>query len=195
MVWVSILAIPGLRMRFANNALQARKLRLLSFDELSLSMQFVLLPLDHFSLLFYLRLLFLDCIEQDNCDAVIFDAFDLAFVPASDEQRFDIGDFFGDQTQVGQAAVFPCERNRTQAADQIETGRESTNIFLVTDAGRAERDFLGPVSAKWRSCGACAKSGFNHPVDDKSLRRICWDTYRGIIYEYRAVFQTLKRPP
>ena len=48
-------------------------------------------------LLFDEVLLFFHGVEQNDGDAVILDALDLAFVVVGDKQRFDFGDFFGNE--------------------------------------------------------------------------------------------------
>ena len=78
-----------------------------------------MLPADKFfqtvnllSLLLDLRLLFVHCIYKNDSDLIVFDALDLAVEVMRHEQRFDLGDFFGDQAKIVFASLFPVEGDR-----------------------------------------------------------------------------------
>ena len=104
-------------------------------DQLPLSVQFVLLPLDHLVLLCYLCLLFLDCVEQDNGDAVVFHALYHAFSVVGRQQRLFLRYLFGNETQISHSILLPVKGDRPKTFDQIEPAHEIVDILLVPDTG------------------------------------------------------------
>ena len=60
-------------------------------------------------LLFDLRLLLFDGVDENDSHAVVFDAFDFAFIVVRDEQWFDLGDLFGDKAHIAHSALLPVE--------------------------------------------------------------------------------------
>ena len=67
-----------------------------------------------------LSLLFFEGIDEDRAEAIVFDAFDLTFFVAGDEQWLGLGDLLGDQAEVVRLAIFPVEGYRAQAIDEIQ---------------------------------------------------------------------------
>jgi len=89
------------------------ELRLLSFDLLLLR--------------FYLGLLFPHSVDQDDTDAVVFDAFNLSLRVVGDQQRINLLDIFRAETQVAPPALFPGKTNWTQTAHYIKPAKEWLN--------------------------------------------------------------------
>lgn len=54
-------------------------------------------------------MLFVDGVDQDAADPIVFDAFGFAFIGWGRQQRLDLGHCFGDQTEIGHSAVAPVE--------------------------------------------------------------------------------------
>src|SRR5262245_52369397 len=104
-------------------------------------------------LLFELRLLLFDRIYQDDIDAVILDAFDLALLVVDDKQRVDFFDIFRAKPQIAQTAVFPVESNWPQAIDDVESVGVGREIGFVSEAGRAIADSIVNVDAEVRAAG------------------------------------------
>ena len=105
------------------------------------------LGIDLFFLCFDLRLLLLDLIllffegvDKDGAQAIVFDAFDLAFLVAGDEQWLGRGDLLGDQAEVVRLAIFPVEGYRAQAIDKIQPAGEIGDVVLVANRRRAGGD-------------------------------------------------------
>jgi len=71
---------------------------------------------------FDLCLLLFESVNEDRAQAIVFDAFDLAFLVAGDEQWLGRGDLLGDQAEVVRLAIFPVEGYRAQAIDKIPDG-------------------------------------------------------------------------
>jgi hypothetical protein len=80
------------------------------------------------SQVFDLYLLFVHGIDEHDTDAVVFHTLDLTPRIRRRQQRFNFGDFFGDQTYVEHPAVFPVEGNGSQPRYQIQSGTKGIDI-------------------------------------------------------------------
>ena len=105
------------------------------------------LGIDLFFLCFDLRLLLLDLIllffegvDKDGAQAIVFDAFDLAFLVAGDEQWLGRGDLLSDQAEVVRLAVLPIKRHRAQAVEETQTATPIRDVGLVANRRRAGRN-------------------------------------------------------
>src|SRR5206468_10733907 len=64
-------------------------------------------------------LLLFDGVDEHDVQAVVLDAFDLAFVVVRDQQGFYLRDAFGPESEVTRAVRFPSETNRAQAIKNL----------------------------------------------------------------------------
>jgi len=76
-----------------------------------LSLNLFLLTLIRFFERFDLPLLFLNGIDQHYSDTIILYTFDFAFGVGGGEQRFNVGDLFGNQAKIVFLALLPIEDN------------------------------------------------------------------------------------
>jgi len=111
-------------------------------------------------LLLDLRLLLLDGVDQDHADLVVFDALDLAVAVVRHEQRFDLGDFFGDEAKIVLPSLLPVECDGPKPFDHVQPADERQDVFLVDPARRAQRQHLA-ASANLRSGGVRKKTDRN----------------------------------
>jgi hypothetical protein len=103
-------------------------------------------------LLFESGLLLLDCVDEDNVNAVVPDAFDLAFGIAKSQKRFNLLDILGAEPEIATTVRLPCEADRTQTIDDLQSGDEWFDLRLVTEARR--RASANPVVAVEAELGA-----------------------------------------
>ena len=96
-----------------------------------LSLEFALQVCNLPLLLIDLLLLFFKSVDEDNVDAVIFDAFDLALLVVGDQEGINLLDIFRAETQVTQAAVFPGEADRTKPIDDTQAAAVGREISFV----------------------------------------------------------------
>src|SRR5207247_9038569 len=71
-------------------------------------------------LLLDLRLLFFEGVDEGDAQAVVLDAFDLAFRVVDDKQRVDGRDLCGAKAAVTLSICFPLGANWANAATQLE---------------------------------------------------------------------------
>src|ERR1700686_2127234 len=83
-----------------------------------------------------LALLLFDSIDKCDAEAIILDAFDLAFLVAKSEQRLDLGNIFGAKAHVARAALLPGETNRPQSVDDVQATDKRCDVGLVAQARR-----------------------------------------------------------
>lgn len=76
---------------------------------------------DLYLLLFDLRLLFFECVDEESAQVVMLHVFDFALGATGDKKRFDCGDIFRAQAEVASSAFFPGERHRLQTIDSVQT--------------------------------------------------------------------------
>ena len=106
----SLFADNCVRMIQTNQLLEVLKLPLLL---LNLALLFRYSSL----LLFDLRLLLFDRVDEHDVEVVVLHAFNLTLVVVRYQQRLDGGDIFGGESEVASSTLFPGEGDRMQAAD------------------------------------------------------------------------------
>src|SRR5207244_1576902 len=94
---------------------------------------------------------FLERVDEQDTEAVVAHAFDLASVVAEGEEWRDFLDFFRAEADVLCAVLLPGERDRAQAIDDIHATGEGGDVVLVTQTRRASRDRIGRIEAQWIS--------------------------------------------
>ena len=99
-------------------------------------------------LLFDLLLLFLDGVDENDADAIILDAFDLASRIACNQQRFDGCHIFRPEAEITLPAVAPVETDRAQAVDDSQSGAEWSDLRFVAQARRAGGNLIGRVNTQ-----------------------------------------------
>ena len=82
-------------------------------------------------MLFDLRLLFLDGVDENHGHAVVLHAFDFTFVVVSNKQRLNLLDLFRAESQVFHPALFPIEGDRRKTIDEVQTRTEPIDVGLV----------------------------------------------------------------
>ncbi len=96
------------------------RVRVIEAHEFPQGINLVLLLSYLVPLLLDLRLLFFEGVDESDAQAVVLDAFDLAFRVVDDKQRVDGRDLFGAKADVMQSICFPIEADWTEPADQLE---------------------------------------------------------------------------
>src|SRR2546421_5645409 len=102
------------------------RVRMIETHEFPQGINLVLLLFYLVPLLLDLRLLFFEGVDESDAQAVVLDAFDLAFRVVNDKQRVDGCDLFGAKADVTLAICFPIEADWTEPADQLD--RKSTRL-------------------------------------------------------------------
>ena len=95
----------------------------------------LLLFFDQLVLFCDLCLLLFESVDEEDAQAVVLNAFDLSGGVVGNEQRTDFLDIFRAKADVFHAAVFPGERNRTQAIDKIQSVAERLDVRFVAQTG------------------------------------------------------------
>src|SRR5439155_25471130 len=107
------------------------RVRMIATHECLQSINLVLLLFYLVPLLLDLRLLFFEGVDESDAEAVVLDAFDLAFRVVDDKQRVDGRDLFGAKADVTLSICFPIEADWAKSADQLQARREGRDIGLV----------------------------------------------------------------
>ena len=84
--------------------------------------------------------MFLDRVEQNDDDAVVFDAFYFAFLIVGDKKGLGFGHVLGAESEVGGAALLPVECDRLELGDNTQSTSVRFYICLVSERRRAKRE-------------------------------------------------------
>ena len=108
-----------------------------------------LLLLNQRLLLFDLRLLFLDGVDEDGGELIVFDAFNLVVLVFESEQRLDLCHLFRDQADGRLLTSLPVEADRLETIDDLQTRAKRFYVSLVAQAGATETEYkeIGVISA------------------------------------------------
>ena len=103
-------------------------------DQLLQAVDLRLLLIDPLPLIGDLLLLLFDRVDEQDINAFILDAFDFTFAVVDDQQRFNFGDVFSSQSEIGFAILFPIEGDGLQPLDQIQPRRKRRDVGLIAQA-------------------------------------------------------------
>ena len=86
-----------------------------------------------FSLRLDLRLLLVNGVDENNSDAVVIDALDLAAPVIEGKPWLDRRNLLRDQSDLRRIVPFPIKSYRPQLPDQVHTGCKCVDVRLVSD--------------------------------------------------------------